>query len=206
MKKRHIWTIAGLFAITTFGLCVFSATSSPKPMIAYAEETPETEVVKENESEKAVEETTNKFKEIWETYLLPAILSVNLASVIGAATSIFLAVRNHKIHKDYEKKVANIVKIVVEMSGQLLQYAATLAERNSQVKALLDALSKSAELTQQQIALFEEQKKNYNDLKNAVISLVNLEVDLASSSPEFVKSGAAKRAIETKNQLIALIK
>lgn len=204
MKKKLL--LAGFLTIT--GCCLFGLAIKPStnPQIARAEETEivEEEPVAEEEQIDVAEETTNKFRQIWDSYLLPAILSINLVSLSSAGVSIFFAVKNRKSRKEYNEGLAKLVKQVLTLTQIIADYAIALASRNEQVKELLQAL-KSAEATAiQQVELFEQEKKDFENLKVAVLSLINLEVDFAKVSPEFVRSGLAEQAVALKEQLLAI--
>lgn len=219
MKKKHI-LVAGLLAVC--GFCIFGTTvKAMNNQVVYAEEEEviesesEEEVVVESEEQpeivfvdntEAVEETTNKFKEIWETYLLPAILSINVGAVVAVISAIFNAYRNHKSRKYYNDEIVKVVGVVLEMSKQMGVYIAMLAERNEKVQNLLNSLEANYELTEKQLALFNEQKKEYENLKNAVVALMNIETELAKSNPEFIKNGVAKQIVDLKTQLLEIIK
>lgn len=221
MKKKHI-LIASILAFTGLGMGLF-AVRSAQPMMVRAEEevevseeeivvsSEEPEVISEEQptseedtTGKVVEETTNKFKQIWESYLLPAILSVNITSLAAGIVSIFLAIRNSKTHKSYELKIASLSALVVSLSKQMLEYVKLLGERNETVAKLLEALKNAQATTETQIALYNEQRENFLQLQEAVVGLVNLEVELAKSNPELVKNGIASQIVELKDQLFAL--
>ena len=221
MKKRKV-LIAGLLAIS--GFCLFGfAAHSMNNQVVFAEEeveSSEPEVVDESEveteteaepevpeqSEDEAEKVTNKFKQIWETYLLPAVLSVNIGSIIATITSIALAIKNHTSHKDYTTKVTGIIRSVVELSTQMTTYIVLLAEKNETTQRLLDAVQEASDTTLKQIALFEEQKASYEKLKEAAVGLINIEVELAKVSPEFVTSGVAEKIVDLKTQLLDVVK
>ena len=229
MKKKNI-LIAGLLAVC--GFCMFGVATKAvmDNQIVYAEgeeeeeisseveeeeevlseekteETSETEKIVIVDSTEAVEETTNKFKQIWENNLLPAILSINIGTIVATVTSMALAFKNHKTHSSYKVEVVKIIGVVVELSKQMAQYVVALSERNEQVKNLLDALKDSYELTEKQMMLFNEQKESYENLKKAAVGLINIETEIAKASPEFVQNGTARQIVELKNQLMEIIK
>lgn len=220
MKKRKV-LIAGLLAIS--GFCLFGfAAHSMNNQVVFAEEeeveSSEPEVVEESEteteaepevqeqSEDEVEKVTNKFQQIWETYLLPAVLSVNIGSIIATITSIALAIKNHTSHRDYTTKVTGIIRSVVELSAQMTTYVVLLAEKNETTQRLLEAVKEASDVTLKQIALFEEQKASYEKLKEAAVGLINIEVELAKVSPEFVTSGVAEKIVDLKTQLLDVVK
>ena len=201
MKKTKV-LVAGLLAMAGIGGMTASIASQSNSRMALAEEVEvaEEEVVEEEQPAEEVKE--NWLKNVWDTYLLPTIASVSITSIVTAAISIVLMLKNRKTQKNYEVKVGDILAMVLKMTDQMFIYISMLAERNSQVKELLDALQQEHELAQKQIALFEEQKVGYENLRKSVVGLLDLEVELASINPDFVKSGFAEQLVELKVQLL----
>lgn len=201
MKKTKV-LVAGLLAMAGIGGMTASIASQSNSRMALAEEVEvaEEEVVEEEQPAEEVKE--NWLKNVWDTYLLPTIASVSITSIVTAAISIVLMLKNRKTQKNYEVKVGDILAMVLKMTDQMVIYISMLAERNSQVKELLDALQQEHELAQKQIALFEEQKVGYENLRKSVVGLLDLEVELASINPDFVKSGFAEQLVELKVQLL----
>ena len=202
MKKKKILVISGAAILAMVSFAGTSMALKPSYNVAFAEEEPTSEVV----AEQPTEETTNKFKEIWESYLLPAVLSINVASIVSAAITIVFAIKNFKNHRDYKEQVVKVVESVTELAKQMIAYSLEVSKRNEQVQNLLLALNESEKTVEKQMELIAEEKACFEELKKASLSLINLEVELAKANPEFVKNGLATQIVEIKNQLMKVAK
>ena len=202
MKKKKILVISGAAILAMFGFAG-TCVAMNKPAhnyIAHAEG--EEEVNTTEIAEQAAEETTNKFKKIWETYLLPAVLSVNIGSIIATITSIIFAIKNYKNHQRYTYEIKDVAELVITLSKQMGEYIVMMMERNQKTADLLAALGSANEVVEKQMALINEEKTSFEELKKAVVALINVEAELAKNNPEFVKNGLAMQIVEMKNQLM----
>ena len=210
MKKKKVLIIggAGILAVFGFTLAGFALKTPANTHIAIAEET-ETVSSEDVDTaeivEQATEETTNKFKEIWQTYLLPALLSINITSVAAAIVSIILAVKNHNNHKKYNIKIETVVTIVGGLIDQMTQCLLLVAERNKQTENLIVALQEARDVAKQQIALVPKEADAFQKLANAVAAFVNVETELVKNDPNYVTSGVAAEIVEIKKQLYEVL-
>lgn len=202
MKKKKILIISGAAMLAMFSFAATSMVKGPTYYAAFAEEETNTSEI----AEEAAEKTTSKFKQIWETYLLPAVLSINIGSILATVVSISLAIKNYKGRKEYNKEIKRLLELVVGFSKQMVDYSLELAKRNEQVAELVSALKDAKAITEQQIKLIDEENANFEALKKASVALINLEVELAKANPTFVKSGLASQLAEVKSQLLEVVK
>lgn len=211
MKKRKLLMV-GLFAFFSFGLCAFASVNSMRTEPVIAEEVPPEEdddgelvIINSTDiAQEAAEETTNKFKKIWETYLLPAILSVNLSSIAAAVVSVAFAIKNHKNHKDYKKQVDFVVDVVLKLLEAITNYIQLLEARNAQTAELVSKLDDTIAVVNNLMLQIDKNNVHFEKLKQANLGLINIETEIVKNNPDYVKNGLSSKVVEIKDIILSL--
>lgn len=190
MKTKKILLLAiPMLALTSSVTAV--AMLEPQPIVVKAEEVAEEQPAEES-----------KFENFKNTYLVPLLSGVTVASVLSMALSIGLAVYNSKVNKKTRTLVKGCIEQILSTLKVLNALVSEFEQSNRLSKATLKLIDESFQKLLAQLSLLEKATKKTEELKEAVVLIGQMQKELAKVDRQAVSSGVAKTLV----QLEAILK
>lgn len=195
MKRKTLLgiTLLGLFAFGIGGLALASF-DNQVPIVAMAEDVPSDTTSEETPiSDEASVDDESFIEEAYNTYLVPILGTVSVASIGSAVLSIAVAFFNRKANKkniiETKTNINNALIVVEALATSVKILLSAIEQGNAIAEETKQAFIVSTKELLAKIALLTGKTEELNKLKPVLITLAEIQGKIAVSSKELVASG-----------------
>ena len=162
--------------------------------------------VRAEEAAEAEEETEKKTfgdwaKEKYESYIVPAVASVSITSVLSMAISIAFAILNRSTNKKIKLSNEETIALAIKTMSVATELINTMNAEQKLSEETKKALMLKSKEVLDKIAEMIDKTEKMAEMKEVLILLSGMIVELSQADKKAVSSGVASKIAELDNQL-----
>lgn len=201
-KKKCI-TLMCLGLLLSSGALLASCSNSSAMVVKADDGTSSGEVIEDTSTTTSEEEEfIQKLKNAWDTYLVPILGSVSIASVLSAAISIALAIFNRKTNIKNRKEIIETTTLSATVITTATALMNEIRAGNVVMEETKIAFAKASEELLKKVAELTGKTEDLQKLKPVLAALASIQVKVAQGSKELIRNGVS----EDINNLLDQIK
>ena len=192
MKAKKILLLA-IPMLALGGITAAAVLKEPEPIVIKAEG--EEAVAEEQPQEES------KIENFKNTYLVPLLSGVSVASVFSLAMSVGLSVYNSKVNKKTRTLIANCIDQTFSTLKMFNAIRQELEMANKLSEATTKSLDEAFRKLFDQLGLLEKATDKVEAVKEAIVLLGEMQKELAKLDKQAVSSGVTKKLVQLEAKL-----